>query len=147
MFPHVAILALFVFTACGAARSDTSPTEAVTTFAAAVEAAERDSTQRRRVYELLSQRGRRALDERAARATQVSGRPMAPWEMIAPGRIRLRFLPSSDGMTVHVDGDRAVVTARGRRGGVADVPLVREGGRWCVDLALPPIVAPGPDDR
>lgn len=133
--------------ACGGARADTSPTETVTAFVAAVEAAERDSTQRKRIYDLLSQRGRRALDERAARAAQVSGRPMNPWDMLAPGRSRLRFLPTSDGMTVQIHGDRAVVTARGRNAGVADVPLVREEGRWRIDLALPPIVAPGPDDR
>ena len=141
-----ALLAL-ALAACDAARAADTPAGAVSAFASAVEAAERDASQRRRVYDLLSQRGRTALEERAARASQVSGRPMEPWEMIAPGRIRLRLTPSPDALTARESGDRAVVTARGRAGGVADVPLVREGGRWRVDLALPPIAAPGPGER
>lgn len=141
-----ALLAL-ALTACDAARAADTPAGAVSAFAAAVEAAERDASQRRRVYDLLSQRGRVALEERADRASQVSGRLMEPWEMIAPGRIRLRLTPSPDALTARENGDRAVVTARGRAGGVADVPLVREGGRWRVDLALPPISAPGPGER
>jgi hypothetical protein len=130
--------------ACESSRPANTPAATVAAFASAVEAAERDGTQRRRVYELLSQRGKAALDERAARASQVSGRALDPWDMIAPGRLRLRLTVSTDSLTARESGERAVVTARGRAGGVADVPLVREGGRWRIDLALPPIAAPEP---
>jgi hypothetical protein len=144
--PAALALAL-ALAACDAARPANTPAGAVAAFVSAVESAERDPAQRRRVYELLSQRARAGLDERAARASQVSGRTLAPWEMIAPGRLRLRVSVAPDALTARESGDRAVVTARGRAGGVADVPLVREGGRWRVDLALPPIVAPGPGER
>lgn len=137
-----ALAALAALAACESSRPPGTPAATVAAFAAAVEAAERDGTQRRRVYDLLSQRGRAALDERAARALYVSGRALEPAEMIAPGRLRLRMAVSADSLTARESGERAIVTVRGRAGGVADVPLVREGGRWRVDLVLPPIAAP-----
>ncbi len=143
----LSVVIALALAACESARPADSPVTTVATFIAAVEAAERDATQRRRVYDLLSLRGRNGLDERAARASQVSGRALDPWEMIAPGRLRLRMTVSTDSLTARESGERAMVTARGRAGGVADIPLVREEGRWRIDLALPALSAPGPGER
>lgn len=126
--------------------ADPSPEQTVTRFAQSVDAARRDPSQRPAVYELLSQRAQEALTERAQQASQVSGWELAPWEMLAPGRMRLRIDIEPAGMTSRVTGTHAVVTARGS-GGVADVPLVREGGRWRIDLDLPPIAEIRPGDR
>ncbi len=131
-------LAAVAFVACGA-RAPSTPTGAVAAFASAVESASSDPTQRRRVYDLLSRRARDSLTARAARASQVSGWELRPWDMLAPGRMRLRVQVSPESLTARESGDRAVVTVRGRAGGVADVPLVREEGEWRVDLALPPV--------
>lgn len=134
--------------ACGGCRGDAdpSPEETVTRFARAVDQARREPSQRAAVYELLSSRAQEALTERAQQASQVSGWELAPWEMLAPGRMRLRIDVEPSGMSSRVSGARAMVTARGQ-GGVADVPLVREGGRWRVDLELPPISEIRPGDR
>lgn len=114
-------------------------------FARAVESARQDPQHRRRVYELLSQRGKDALVQRAQLASQVSGWLQQPWEMLAPGRIRLRVAVEPSGMTARVDGARAWVTVRGT-GGMAEVPLVREEGAWRVDLAVPPMAQLRPGD-
>ena len=59
------------------------------------------------------------------------------------------WLPhSGQGVRTRISDDRAVVTVRGVAGGVADVPLVREGGRWRIDLSFPSVEAirPGAGD-
>lgn len=111
-------------------------------FANALEASASDPTARRRVYGYLSHRAQEALTERAARASQVSGWEIRPWEMLAPGRVRMRVQVDPSAVTSRVADDRAVVTARGRTGGVADIPLVREDGRWRVDLDVPAMALP-----
>lgn len=123
-----------------------TPKNTVLAFARAVEAARQDPEHRRRVYELLSQRGKDSLTERAQLASQVSGWLQQPWEMLAPGRIRLRVSVDPSGMTARVDGARAWVTVRGA-GGMAEVPLVREAGGWRIDLAVPPMAQMRPGDQ
>lgn len=116
-------------------------------FVAAMEGARVDPAARRRVYGMLSSRARARLEERAQRASQVSGadrRPWEPWEMLAPGRWRLRVEFDPELLSSRVAGDRAVVTARGRHGGTADVPLVREEGQWRLDMEIPPMAARAP---
>lgn len=130
--------------ACERARQPRGPAETVAAFVAAAEAATSDPSQRRAMYDLLSHRAQQSLGERAARASQVSGREFRPWEMLAPGRVRLRVQPDPTALTAREADDRAVVTARARVGGAADVPLVREEGVWRIDLALPPVEAPPP---
>jgi hypothetical protein len=58
--------------------------------------------------------------------------------MLAQGRFRLRFSPSSRrGMKEAINGDRATVTVTGTRPDErAEVPLVREQGQWRVSLVL-----------
>jgi hypothetical protein len=138
---------LAVALALGCERSSSaSPEETVAAFVAALEQARSDPAQRKRVYDLLSAGAQHSLSERARRASQVSGWELKPWEMLAPGRMRLRVQVDPELMTTRVSGERAVVTARGRAGGAADVPLVREGSAWRIDLDLPPITDIRPGD-
>lgn len=136
--PRTALALLVALTGC-ARESVRSPEESVAAFVADLDRARVDPAARRAAYEHLSQRSRSALQDRASRASQVSGWALQPWEMIAPGRIRWRIRFDRSLLRARVSGDRAVVTARGLSGGVADVPLVREGERWRVDLDLPPM--------
>jgi hypothetical protein len=141
------IAGVVLLLACNRAPGET-PEATVEAFARAAQSARNDNTGRQRMFDLLSQRAKDALNDRAQQASQLSGWELQPWEMLAPGRIRLRldFDPSS--MASRVSDDRAVVTVRGTGGGVADVPLVREGGHWRVDLILPTAEAirPGAGD-
>ena len=62
--------------------------------------------------------------------------------MIARGRYRQSFAPAAGarGMRETIDGERATVRVQGgspeQR---ADVPLVREGGRWRLVIDIPPV--------
>lgn len=141
-----ALLACALAAACVREREPVTPGETVAAFVAALEASAGDPGARRRVYALLSSRAKAGLDARAARASQVSGRSFEAWEMLAPGRVRmlLQFDPGT--IRTQVQGERAIVSVRGRSGGSADVPLVREEGRWRVDLELPPVLIPRGND-
>lgn len=140
MTPRRLLLALLFVVACSRAPGET-PEATVEAFARAVQSARTDNTARRRIYDLLSQRAQDALTERAQQTSQLSGWELQPWEMLAPGRVRLRLDFDPSAMTSRVSDQRAVVTVRGATGGVADVPLVREGGRWRIDLSLPTVEA------
>jgi hypothetical protein len=61
--------------------------------------------------------------------------------MLVRGRFGLRFSPTSPGgMHERITGDRAVVSVIGDQPGEhAEVPLVREQGKWRVSLTLPPM--------
>lgn len=125
-------------TGCRRAPEDT-PEIALTEWVTAMNASRSDIEARQRAYERLSLAARASLTDRAARASQLSGRDLHPWEMLAPGRFAMRFAFDPDGLSTRVEGDRATVTARGQQGDRADVPMVREGGHWHVDLVLPPM--------
>jgi hypothetical protein len=142
-----AIAAAVLVAACSRAPGET-PESTVEAFARAVQSARVDNTARQRMFELLSQRAQDALTDRAQQSSQLSGWELQPWEMIAPGRVRLRLDFEPSRMASRVTGSRAVVTVRGVSGGVADVPLVREGGRWRIDLTFPSMEAihPGAHD-
>lgn len=125
---------------CGLGR-ESSPESALAAFVTDLDRARLDPAARREAFAHLSARARGDLKVRASRASQVSGWALHPWDMIAPGRIRWRIRFDRNLLRARVAGDRAVVTAQGLSGGVADVPMVREGGRWLVDLDLPPMQA------
>lgn len=134
------VAAAVLAVACNHAPGE-APEATVEAFVRAAQWARTDNTARQRLYDLLSQRAQDALTHRAQQASQLSGWELQPWEMIAPGRVRLRLEFDPAMMAARVSEDRAVVTVRGATGGVADVPLVREGGRWRIDLGLPTVEA------
>ncbi|MBL8679610.1 MAG: hypothetical protein JNK05_10615 [Myxococcales bacterium] len=136
-------LALMVLVSVGCDRpQDETPEDALSAWVAAMNGSRGDPSTRRRAYDLLSQRTRENLARRAAVAAQLSGREVKAWEMLAPGRFALRFSFDRQALRARVEGDRAVVIARGPRTEVAEVPMVREEGRWRVDLALPEPAGP-----
>lgn len=133
--------ALLILCACGQRRED-APEDALAQWVDAMNGSRADPATRRRAYELLARATRENLARRAAVASQLSGREVKPWEMLAPGRFALRFAFDRQALRARIDGDRATVTARGPRAEVAEVPLVREEGRWRVNLALPEPAGP-----
>jgi hypothetical protein len=130
------LLIAFALAACRRAPEET-PESVLTAWVNAMNASRSDIEARRRAYELLSDAARASLADRAARASQLSGRDLQPWEMLAPGRFAMRFAFDPEGLRTRVEGDHATVTARGPQGDRASVPMVRENGHWHVDLALP----------
>ena len=90
-------------------------------------------------YELLSTDAKKNLEERARRASAATGRSLTPESMLVPSRFSLRFTPRT--MRPRLGGDRALVDIVGAsvEAERAEVPCVRERGRWRVDLVLPPL--------
>jgi hypothetical protein len=138
--PAVVLLAgclVAVAVACGS-KSD-SPEDVVRDFVAAMQQSASDERRVQDAYPLLAVETKRALEARAASATSLAGREVAPWEMIVPGRFRLRFEPKRyGGFETRVDGDVATVDVRGSRPEHhAVLKLHRESAGWRIALEVP----------
>jgi hypothetical protein len=138
---HVAqtwlLVALAVAPACGSGEPD-GPGETLSRFLETLDRSALNDSARREAFAMLDDTAQAGLAERANRAALVTGRSFAPWEMIAPGRFRLRFAPADRaGLRATVNGDHAVVHVRAADGKErASVPMTRQGGRWRVQLAV-----------
>lgn len=133
----VAPMMLGMAASCSQPPPDATPEGAVRELIDRMERLDGDAERARAAYELLSTSTRENLIERARRASSATGRRMQPEEMLAPSRFVLLFRPQQ--MQARVMGDRALVEVTGMEPGVdrAQVPLVREGSVWRVELALP----------
>lgn len=108
-------------------------------FMEAIERSERDPDALRVAFDLLDAESRRRLEERARSAT--GAREFAPWEMIVPGRTRLRFSPRrGSGLRARAgeEPDRAIVVVTGEgEGQSAELPMRYEEDGWRVVLEIP----------
>jgi len=130
---------------CSTAPTDDDPVGALRLFLAAMERSRTQPSAREQAFALLAEPSREALRRRARLATALAGgRDLEPYELLVPGRFRMRFSPrSGDGFTAQVDGERATVVVRGRgEGERAEVGMRLEGGHWRVLLELPDDEAP-----
>ncbi len=135
------VLAGVAAPACSSSPSDETPSGALRLFLEAMDRSASDSSALEEAYALLDRRARAQLAERARMASALGGgRDFEPWEMLVPGRFRLRFAPARrKAMRDRIDGNRATVTVLGAAAGErAEVPMVREGKHWRVALELPP---------
>jgi hypothetical protein len=126
--------------ACSGGDSEArSPVATVRHFLDVMERSAGDEAALEEAYQLLDGSSRKALAERAERASTLAGRRFEPWQMLAQGRFRLRFAPASPrGMRERVSGERALVTVTGAQPSQrAEVPLVFEQGRWRIALPIP----------
>ena len=138
---HVAqswlLLALAAAPGCGSADAE-GPAETLARFLETLDRSALNDSARREAFAMLDETAQAGLTERSRRAALVTGRSFAPWEMIAPGRFRLRFAPAEHhGMRATVNGEFAVVHVHAADGKErASVPMARQGGRWRVQLAV-----------
>jgi hypothetical protein len=102
-----------------------------------MESSSDDITATRRVYDLLGSASRANLDERARRTSQLQGRSVEPWDMLASGLFGVTFRPKA--MRGTVVGDRATVDVFGEDPQTehASVLCVHERGGWHVEAGLP----------
>lgn len=124
---------------CGRAPIDATPEGALDAFLAACEDAGRDPDAAARAFALLTPEARKALELRAQRGTAVTGRPMTPAQMLAPGFGPLRFHVAKTTTTFTVDRAHALVDVYGPDPTAqhATIPLEREGNAWRVVLVVP----------
>jgi hypothetical protein len=129
--------ALPLATACSHPPPDATPDGAVRLFLDDMEAASDDPRVMKRAYDLLGPTARANLEERAHHTSQLQGRQVTPWEMLAAGRFGLAFRPKT--MRPTVVGDRATVDVLGAdpANEHASVVCVHEAGGWRIEPGLP----------
>jgi hypothetical protein len=135
------ILLALAAIACSDVPTDETPRGTVRLFLAAMARSEHDEEALREAYGLLSAPTRRDLQERAHLATSFGADQLEPWEMLVRGGFRQTFTPADGarGMREEIHGAEATVVVTNQGGDRrAEVPLVRESGRWRLVLELPP---------
>ena len=137
------VLALLLVTvsasACRREAVDEDPERLVKEFIERTKSVYGDPRIARGAFEFLWSTAQKNLTERAARASALANRKVAPEEMLALTKFSLRFVPRK--YSAVVQGDNAAVTVSGdsQPNDRAEVRCVREQGRWRVVLDLPPL--------
>lgn len=130
--------ALLGTSGCSRSPPDATPESAVRLLLDDMDSAGDDPASTRRAYALLGPSARANLSERARRTSELLGRHIEPWEMLAAGFFGVAFRPMS--MRSTVVGDRAIVDVFGEdpRGEHATVSCIREGLTWKIEPSFPP---------
>lgn len=133
-----ALIALLV--ACSANDPDSHPADVLARFLESMDRTAHDDAALKDAFVLLDENSQRELTARAQRTSSLAGRNFAPWDMIAQGRFRMRFTPAEHSeMRAAVTGEHALVHVKSDVGREANVPMVREHGRWRIKLDLPAV--------
>jgi hypothetical protein len=134
-------ITLALLGSCRREAVDAAPETVVEAFIERMRGVHGDPERGLRALNLVWAEGRKAIEERAERATAAAGRTVRPEAMLAPSRFSLRFEPQR--VSVETRGDWSRVTLFGASPSeVVEVPCVREDGAWRVVIdfpALPPI--------
>lgn len=122
---------------CSRPAPDATPDGAVRLFLDDMDSAGDDAVGVRRVYQRLGPAARANLIERARRTSELQGRHVEPWDMVAAGLFGVAFRPKA--MRSTVMGDRASVDVFGEdpRTEHAIVACVREGQGWRIEPGFP----------
>jgi len=131
---------LLFLAACSRQPVDATPDGAVKEWLGHMEASIDDGREAKAAYALLGPAARANLEERANRASQVEGRHVEPYEMLAEGHFGLRFRPRK--MKASQDGTTATVEVTGADpADHAQIRCVKEGSTWRVEPDLPDLQA------
>lgn len=129
-------IALF---ACDRGRIENTPEAVVEAFVDRMRSVHGDPVNGRLALQLLGKDGVDNLRERARRASAVSGRPVAPEEMLVPSRFSLNFEPVHYTSEIKGKWSRVTVTGANPKTQLAEVSCVKEEDKWKVHLQFPPL--------
>jgi hypothetical protein len=106
-------------------------------FLADLERSAQAPEQRKAAFDALDQQSQAALKERAELAGSLVGRALQPWELLVPGRLGFSLKAMSGvNLRTDIEGEHATVHIPVQNRKPVDVPMVREEGRWRVQLGL-----------
>ena len=132
------MLATSVVTACDREPVDATPEGAVNEFLHRMASVHGEAEYSEAAFELLAPAAQANLEERAARATAVAGRYVAPHEMLVPSRFNLAFRPVE--FSAEITGQWAIVTVTGEtEQETASIRCEIVDGGWKIVIDLPPL--------
>ena len=136
---RIACVALASAAACHREAVDEDPERLVREFIERTKSVYGDPRVARSAFDFLWSTAQKNLTERAARASALASRKVAPEEMLTLTRFSLRFVPRR--YSSAIQGDVALVTLLGDTHSKdrADIRCVREQGRWRIAIELPPL--------
>jgi hypothetical protein len=137
--PRLILLSSLVICGCEPAPTQEVPGRVALEFVSAMRRVHGDVEAGKAAYNLMWQPARKNLEERARRASALSGRELHPGELIVPSWFALRLMPES--YEEHIDGEWAQVTVTDAGGQASIARLVLEEGKWKVALELPALSA------
>lgn len=123
--------------ACREAPREEGPGKAALRLVATLRQVHGDPAVGQRAFALLARPARENLEERARRASALSGRTVLPGEMLVPSFFSMHLSPVTH--EERIEGDRAEVTFIARDGRRSIVRMVREDTHWVAALELPPL--------
>jgi hypothetical protein len=129
-----AALVVVALAGCAGEPPSATPEGAVRAWVERLAAFDGREEDARALYESLSERARENLRARAERYGAASGKSIAPWAMLVPGRGAPRFAPHT--FRAQVVGKYALVDVAGVTE-QARIACLLEEGAWRLDLALP----------
>jgi hypothetical protein len=129
--------------ACSRSAPDATPEGAVRLWLDRMEASSDDPEASREAFDLLGPGARANLEERARRTSQLQGRRVEPFEMLAQGRFGLGFRPKA--VRRIVDGDQATVEVLGADPSErSSVRCVHVPAGWRLEPDLPELPTSSP---
>ncbi len=135
-----ALVAFVASALCACQRApDATPEGALDLFLRACHDAPHDPDAAAHAYALLAPAARRVLEDRARRATGITGKPVTPEQMLVPAWSPLRFDVAKMDTVFAGDKAHAFVDVRGPDPATqqARVPMELEGPGWRVAIAIP----------
>jgi len=124
---------------CEPAPAQEAPGQVALEFVNAMRRVHGDVEAGKAVYNLMWQPARKNLEERARRASALSGRELHPGELVVPSWFALHLIPEN--YDERIDGEWAQVTLVDASGQSSIARLVLEEGKWKVALELPALTA------
>jgi len=132
------LAAAFLFS-CEKEEAASGPEDVMAEFVAKMRQVHGSTEAGERAFDLMWKPARDNLRERARRASALSGRELAPGELVVPSWFALYVQP--DHMDARIDGEWAEVTVFDSAGKSVVTRCKLEEDGWKVALELPPLAA------
>jgi hypothetical protein len=123
---------------CGRRAPDATPEGALDAFLSACESASSDPRANAKAFALLAPSARHALEDRARRASAITGKAVSPEQLLSPAWTPIRFEVAKTTTTFDATGATVDVFGVEEATQHVRIPMEREGEAWRVRVVIPP---------